>query len=80
MKVTVNKPAPVVTPPATFDLIGLTQEEILALRSILARRSPSSLAPLEPLRRQIYAVTNKLDQPFTTDGRYSIQRKLSIFR
>lgn len=32
MNIRINKPEPVVTPPPTFDLIGLSQEEVDMLR------------------------------------------------
>lgn len=73
-----NTPPPVVAPPATFDLIGLTQEETLALRCILARRKTGTMAPLENIRRQIYAVTSQLDQPFEIKERYEILRKADV--
>jgi hypothetical protein len=63
MKVTVNTPKPVVVPPPTYNL-ELTEEEFLALRSLVARRDNRSVTILEPLRLQMWAVSRGKISPF----------------
>lgn len=75
MKVNVNRPAPVVAPPPTVDLIGLTMEEVLALRALLARRTAGSLKPLENLRRQLWMVTKGEDQIFSVSELHTFRIK-----
>lgn len=41
MKVVVNQPAPQPVPPTTYDLIGLTEEEVRVLRIALAVVGPA---------------------------------------
>ncbi len=73
-----NTPPPADVPPTTFDLIGLTTDEIMSLRSILARRTLYSLKPLENLRRQLHVVTRGIDQTYATDGLLTIRKKRSF--
>lgn len=37
MKVIVNKPVPPVTPPTTYDLVGLTHAEVQHIRDLVGR-------------------------------------------
>ncbi len=79
MKLTINTPKPVVTPPPSFT-IDLSLEEALILRSILSRRSQQGLKPLEPLRLALWGATKNMESPVHIAqcngiGAYIIQKK-----
>ncbi len=74
MQITKNTPKPVVEPPPTYDLTGLSQDDIMALRCILGRHRLGVPSPLESMRKQIWAVTKTLKQPFESSDRYYIRR------
>lgn len=65
-KIVVNKPAPVVEPPTTYN-IEVTEQEFLALRSLIARRDSNSVTVLEPLRLQMWAVSRAKVSPFKVE-------------
>ncbi len=74
MKIVVNKPAPVVVPPTTFN-VELNEQEFLALRSVVSRRDHRSVNILEPLRLQMWAVSRAKVSPFKiekTDSRLGV--------
>lgn len=80
MKLTVVTPKLIAPPPSTFN-IELTEEEFLALRSVVSRRDSSSHTILEPLRLQMWAVTRGKVSPFKVEktesrlGTYHIRMK-----
>lgn len=62
-KVTVHRPTPVTQPPTTYN-IELTENQFLALRSLVSRRDNTSSKVLEPLHLQMQAVSRPMVSPF----------------
>lgn len=58
MEIKKNAPEPVIQPPATYDILGLTEDQLLLIRDILGKFSASG--PTHKIYREIY---NSLSVP-----------------